>query len=429
IDPSGIVKLVAGAPSIRTDHKALVSIRDYVDRNGTVEGKRLIEHFTSAPFGWSQDTVRYLVAGLLVAGEIKLKVSGREVTAGGQQAIDALKTNNAFKAVGVSLREGRPSMETLARASERLTELIGDTVVPLEPEISKAAVKHLLNLQIRFATLGEKLGALALPGAERVQLLNKDIADVLFTDGSDAPQRLGGEESALYENLKWAGEVDLAFKQGMEGAIRTLRKIIADIRALPGSGVPGELKDSLLEQIITVEQLLSGEDFFQYANDLNTALTNIEAQCREASERMSREQQDRIQREEQELCALPEWNELTQEEQSGVLEQVDRLRVDASPDLEGLKHLVRQEFIINTFLKELRERIVAMGKERALEKERERNARAREEGVFLKTIRLPKSVVSLQNLNALLQTLESLRNDALKHDKVEIHFELEPSSD
>ena len=34
------------ARSINTDHKALVSIRDYIDRNGTVEGKRLIEHFS-----------------------------------------------------------------------------------------------------------------------------------------------------------------------------------------------------------------------------------------------------------------------------------------------------------------------------------------------------------------------------------------------
>ncbi|MEW6666847.1 MAG: BREX system P-loop protein BrxC [Thermodesulfobacteriota bacterium] len=429
IDPLGIVQIVAGTPSVRNDHKALLSIRDYVDRNGTVEGKRLIEHFTSAPFGWSQDTLRYLVAGLLVAGEIKLKVSGREVTASGQQAIDALKTNNAFKTVGVALREGRPSMETLARASERLTELTGDTVVPLEPEISKAAVKHLLQLQIRFATLGEKLDALALPGAERVQLLNKDIADVLFTDGSDAPQRMGAEESSLYENLKWAAAVDLAFGQGMEGTIKTLRKAIADIRALPGSGVPGDLKDTLLEQISMVEHLLGSEDFYQHANDLNGALTTIEAQARNAAERLAKEQQGRLQREEQALCALPEWNELTQEEQAGVLEQVDRLRMDASPDLEGLKDLVRQEFIINTTLMELRERIVAMGEERNREREQEHRAKAREEGVFLKTVKLPKRVVSLQDLNALLQALEALRTDALKHDKVEIHFELEPTSE
>lgn len=70
---------------------------------------------------------------MLMAGEIKLKVSGREVTAAGQQAIDALKTNNAFKQIGVALRDERPSIETLGRAAERLSELVGDMVIPLEP--------------------------------------------------------------------------------------------------------------------------------------------------------------------------------------------------------------------------------------------------------------------------------------------------------
>ncbi len=94
----------AARRSIETSHKALLSIRDVIDRHGTVEGQRLIDIFSDAPFGWSPDTLRYLVAALLVAGEIKLKVSGREVTVNGQQAIEALRTNNSFKPVGVALR-------------------------------------------------------------------------------------------------------------------------------------------------------------------------------------------------------------------------------------------------------------------------------------------------------------------------------------
>ena len=112
-----LVQIAGGQPSIRTDHKALISICDYIDRSGTVEGKRLLEHFGSAPFGWSTDTLRYLIAALLVAGEVKLKVSGREVTVNGQHAIDALKTNNSFKSVGVALRHDRVSTEVLAEAA------------------------------------------------------------------------------------------------------------------------------------------------------------------------------------------------------------------------------------------------------------------------------------------------------------------------
>ena len=51
----------------------------------------------------------------MLVAEIKLKVAGREVTVNGQQAIDALETNNAFKSVGVSLREERPAMRSWPR--------------------------------------------------------------------------------------------------------------------------------------------------------------------------------------------------------------------------------------------------------------------------------------------------------------------------
>ena len=158
VDPLGLVQVSGGMPHIKTDHKAVVSMRDYIDRLGTVEGKRMIEQFTDAPFGWSQDTLRYLVAAMLVAGEIKIKVSGREVTVNGQQAIDALRTNNSFKVVGVSLRDERPSNEVLARAATRLTDLVGETVIPLEDEISKTATKQFPKFQHQIRTIGRKIG-------------------------------------------------------------------------------------------------------------------------------------------------------------------------------------------------------------------------------------------------------------------------------
>ncbi|MBT7817687.1 MAG: BREX system P-loop protein BrxC, partial [Polaribacter sp.] len=164
LDPLSIVKITDGVAKVDVDSKCLVSIRDYVERNGTVDGKRILDYFSNPPFGWSQDTARYLIAGLLVASEIKIKLGGREITVNGQNAIDALKTNNTFKNVGISLREERPSNEILARASERLTKIFGDPVVPLEDEISKSVLKHMPNIQQWLGPLGEKLKNLKIQG-------------------------------------------------------------------------------------------------------------------------------------------------------------------------------------------------------------------------------------------------------------------------
>ncbi|MGB5157333.1 BREX system P-loop protein BrxC [Desulfobacterium sp. N47] len=429
IDPLDLVQTIGATPSIYKDHISLISIRDYIDRNGTVEGKRLIEHFTNAPFGWSQDTLRYLIAALLLAGEIKLKVSGREVTVNGQQAIDALKTNNTFRPVGVSLRVGRPSNDILARAAKRLTELIGDTVVPLEDEISKTAAKHLPQFQNRYAPLGEKLNALNLPGADRIQSVSKEIADVLFTDASDAPERLGGEESGLYENLKWAGIVDVAFKQGLENTIRELQRHIRTIRYLPDSGVPGLLRQDLAEEISLLEEQLSTENFYQHPTEFSTSLTNIKAYVRDATEKMNKVQEKSIKEAEADLRRLNEWHELTQEEQSSVLLQIENFKIVPEKNIDGIKQLITQEFNIYTTIQDIRKRIISMGTERAAKKEKERLEKAKEENTYLKTFSIPVKIISLQQLNDMLKKIEQIRVDAIKHDKFEIRFIFDQSPD
>jgi len=429
IDPLGLVQMRGGTPSIRSDHKSLLSIRDYIDRNGTVDGKRLIKHFTGAPFGWSQDTLRYLVAALLLAGEIKLKVSGREVMVNGQQAIDALKTNNAFKRVGVSLREGRPSNEVLARAAERLAELVGDMVMPLEDEISKTATKNFPQIQARYAPLGEKLDSLELPGKNRMDSVHREIADLLFTDASDAPERLGSEASVLYENLKWGGEVDVSFRQGLESTIKSLQNHRKAIQSFPDSGVPGELAKELADEFENLEERLVQKDFYKHASDLNTALTKIQTRTREAAVKMTEAQQTGIKEAEQALCRLPEWAELTREEQSGVIAQLEGLRIEAEENLQGLERLITQEFNIHSTVRDLRNRITDMGTERAREKEKERQEKAREENAYLKTVSIPQRIASLQAFNDLLKGLEQVRADALKYEKMEVLFRLDTHSE
>jgi hypothetical protein len=275
LDPLGLVKISGTNTSIHTAHKALVSMRDHIERTGTIEGKRLLEVFSGPPFGWSPDTTRYLVSALLVAGEIKFKVSGREVNVVGQQAIDALKTNNSFRPVGVSLRDDRPSIDVLAKAADRLTELTGEHVLPLEAEISKSAQRFLPRLQQRLASLEEKLASLSLPGADVVQSASQQVADLLLSDGSDAPQRLGAEESPLYDELKWGLAVKLAFDQGLGETVRELRELSRAICELPATGAPGELRGQVRDDLDAVSDCLTQDNFFSHKADLNTKLTEL----------------------------------------------------------------------------------------------------------------------------------------------------------
>ena len=57
-DPLSLVK--GGA--VDKANKAIVSIENYLQLNGQVEGRKLLDDFYAAPYGWTKDTTRYLVA-------------------------------------------------------------------------------------------------------------------------------------------------------------------------------------------------------------------------------------------------------------------------------------------------------------------------------------------------------------------------------
>lgn len=430
LDPLGLVQMQGGKASIRIDHKALVSIRDHIDRLGVVEGKGISDKFADAPFGWSPDSLRYLLAAMLVAGEIKLKVAGREVTVNGQQAIDALKTNNSFKNVGVSLREDKPSMEMLALASVRLTELSGDLVVPLEDSISKATTRLFPNLQQRFAPLAEKLKGLALPGVERLDSLSRDIADVLLTDASDAPQRFGKQDSALYESVKWATDVRNSLEQGLEQTLRDLQQHHRAIEGLPQTGIPAQLKEELADSFVQLRQRLQQPDFYDHMADFNTRLTNLRAQVRTAAEAMQSAQAERLKEAEVDLQRVPEWSELTLQEQQELMGKLEQLILQVQPDISGLQALVNRDYEIHNQVQLLKQRIERLGRERLQEKIKSEQKEKEQQGVqesmtITRSFKARARITSLSDLDAMIQELQKLKSELRYAHAFELDLQVE----
>lgn len=429
LDPLALVQLVAGTPTIKCDHKAITSIRDYLDNQGTVDGKRLTEYFQDAPFGWSPDTLRYLVAAMLVAGEIKLKVAGREVVSTGQQAIDALKSNQSFKVVGVSLRSERPSNELLALAAERMTKLVGETILPLEAEIGKATTKCFSTFQHQFGPIAEKLFSLGLPGADRVQSLTQALVDIIQGDTSKAVQQIGAPESALYSNLIWVLDVERSFKQGLEPTIRELQNHINEITTLPKAGVPGKLAHDLSEELSHIKNRLGQIDFYLHVPELNSALTQFKSCVRNAVEAMSQEQKESIRDAKQNLQHLDEWSELTQEEQASPLGAMEALSIQTTPDLAGLKEMLAQEYMISSKSNELKREIQSCGQTRKSERLAEEKAKIKKSGStkLTRTVSVPCTVKSSDGLDEVITQLSTLKDELSLYSDIDVTIQVKAS--
>ena len=432
LDPLNLVQTQSGRHSIRTDHLAMVSIRDYIDRHGTVDGKRLTDIFADAPFGWSPDTLRYLVAAMLLSGEIKLKVAGREVTVNGQQAIDALKTNNTFKSIGISLRGGdRPSNDVLARAAARLTELTGDTVIPLEDDISKVTTKLFPQLQHQYGPLTEKVRGLNLPGVERLQTLTHEINDVLLTDASDASRRLGNEQSELFDSLKWVAELKLKLEQGLEQTLRDLRQHCSIIGNLPNVALLATLKEELSEAISLIDERLQQADFYRFAADFSTSLTTIRARIRDTVIAMQDLIKTRIKEAEVDLKRVPEWIKLTQQEQTELLGNLERLIVEVAPDLPGLTTMLNKDYELQSQVQSLKHRIERLGQQRIKEELESSQANAspcetnEPRPVVARSIKTRTKITTLDDLDILITRLQQVRGELKYAHAFALNIELQ----
>lgn len=434
-DPLGLViKDSSGSFTIDENNKGLVSIRDYIERNGTVDGKKICEDFSRPKFGWAVDTTRYMLAAMLSAGEIKLKVAGRELTSVGQQAIDAFKSNKSFANVGISLRDDRPSNEMCALAAERLGEVIadGNMIIPLEEEISKAAQKNFPVFQQQFGSLGEKLNRLNVPGEGRVNELQQALRDVLFNDCSDATQRMGAQESPLYSNLKWAAEVKVSLDHGLETTLLALDAKYKGINGLPNIGVPGELKAELADDIEQLQQRLKQEDFHKHQADLSTMLGNIKTRVADAASKMNQDVEQSLKNAQEELPRSPGWEELTADERNSLLGRLEQFGGEAEKNLSGIKTLLNRDYEITTSLRDLQKSVRETAENRRQQREQEKlekKKKQEEEGtykpkVLQRKVAVPKALKTTEAIDSVIDQLTELKQELQDYDELDISFEL-----
>jgi hypothetical protein len=243
-DPLGVVTIQGTNTNIQLSDPALAEITDFLDKHSNPDGKRLLEEFARPPYGWSKDTTRYLAAALFYAQQIKIRTNGQEVKVVGDLAFGAFKTNTSFNGVTILPNVSEVPTEVRQRAAKRLSDLTGETLLPLPQKIAEVAVKHIPQFVKEFTNLPTRAADLGLP-TDRFTRLQNGLADALVGDGSDAPMIFGAEESELHDDLIWARKIGKALDHGAEKTLRELSQLMQEAKRLAAQGVLTDLPDQL----------------------------------------------------------------------------------------------------------------------------------------------------------------------------------------
>jgi len=402
-DPLG---LVGNNGQVSTHHAALKSVLDYLNKVGREEGRVLLDKFSRAPYGWSKDTLRYIVAALLVGGEIKLRVSAEEITVRGPTAIDSLKSNAAFNRVGVMLRDGGIDPHSLLRAAERLLDLTGQDVLPLEDEVSKAVTRHFPDLQRDYAHLSSELRNLKLPGAERADRIQDSLSEILKGDASDASSRLGPENCSLYEDLLWARRVVKALAGDFQQTVRHANQILSDIPHLPDSGPLAELRSGTQSDLAKLTDMLSKDDFFNHIADCQTLLANVQQAIASAADDLVKEYTADLEAAKCRLEVRPEWQLIGGPDQERFAQAFDQLQISVEPTLAGIQQCLNARYPLQQKVAAIEQRMAELAAAREIIAEPPIESAA---ATWVEEFSLPHEVTSPEELDLLVQHLQALK--------------------
>ncbi len=418
-DPLSLVQAGGSGSVIDTGHKAIISVRDYLESRGQVDGRQLMNDFYRAPYGWSKDTTRYIIAAMLVGAVIKLRVSGDDITVRGEVAINSLKNTNAFNKVGISLRDAQPDPNELMQASQRLLTLTGEEVLPIEDEISKCVIKHFPDLQQDYAPLANQLQTLELSGVDRAESVQDNLSEILKGDASDAASRLGGEQSPLFDDLCWAREVKAAFANGIDEKIKEANILLAEIPELPDIGITGSIITETQDLRTELANYINREDFYKFQPEIQQRISAITKIIADKAAEFSSQQQQALENEKSSLTSLHQWSLLGEEDKNRLGAELDGLEVSAATDLDGIKKIINDQFAINTELKRIEEEIRNLA-EQQVPSGGENDDREPDK---VKTISLPRQITSPEQMDSIINQLEQARQALVEGLKITITWQ------
>jgi hypothetical protein len=141
---------------------------------------------------------------------------------------------------------------------------------------------------------------------------------------------------------------------------------------------------------------------------------------------MADAQKQRIREAEEDLKRIPEWNELTQEEQNTALARLDDLLLAVEADLSSLEQLITHEFDIQTNVTDVKQRIEQDGRRRRLQRIEEQKRHATgtdsDKRKYTNSVQIPERVSTTGQLDGLVRELQTVQADVAFYDEFELTF-------
>lgn len=298
IETLRLCKEEAGQWVIDNNNPALQAVLNHIKVKGGQSGKHLADHFADAPYGWTLDAVKFLVAALQVGSRLKATHNAQSYVGTGNPQVRPLFTNNStFRAAAFAVHEASLSPQAVIEACQLFQQFAGKTVAgiapgPLAKEIRATAV--VVSADLNAAS--KAMVPLVLPGREGLDQACEQVSTWQGSDDEEVVKDFRNSAEAVKEQWQRAK----AIKDVLDSRSEDLRRA----RSALGDRLWGQLQQEtdLPAELVQAEQglrdLMNTLSFYDRLPDIDQLTKKLEdayaQRQKEAQEALAAQVQQRI---------------------------------------------------------------------------------------------------------------------------------------
>ena len=341
LNPLGIINTTDG--SIDATNKAIAEVKEFIAFRNEATGQEVITHFEKDPYGWSKDTIRYVVALMLKANVIQIRVSGKDITVFGDTAVSAMDTTNSFNKISISLNsDGALTPQELLKAAQCLSSLFNSSrIAPVKDAIAKEALGKMKYYLPRINSLLDPFEKLHLAGSMTLRAATNYAQRIIDTEGGEAAYLLG-KDNDCQKAFRYAMDVMKCNQQAsLLDHLKHINYLTKEVKNLP---VLPQL-DGFLKQISDVSQLyddyIQNQDLHAIVSDITDLRNKLDSYLTQACVNFQTEGNSQLNLRRDEIMATSEYTELKDSQKAQIDNMLGNLAIDyRSNTLEGLREMI-----------------------------------------------------------------------------------------
>jgi len=339
LNPFGIIN---NEGSIDTQKGAITELRDFIEMRTHPSGGEVLTRFGKAPYKWSKDTTRYLIALMLKGSLIIMHAGGSQFNMFTEKAAEAMKSNPAFSKLEFEMNTESPlDAGKLIKACNNIMELFNPSKKPnLIPDaIAKVAylsIRKKDGLLSQARQLKDTFDAYHIAGADRLATALNYAQDIMDSEGAHAPQLLS-ENNSCIESLKYVKKVvEGNNSKGFLSDIKTLNKLFERVSLMANLPLLSTFKNRCSVMENRYSHLLDNPDCYELYADYSDLRGEFDSALSSTCTDFYTEATNELETMKNQVRSSADFMALKDEQKEKIRQMLDRIALDEGKNLDEL---------------------------------------------------------------------------------------------